>query len=203
MKKEEFLKQIDHDSYVLKNKLMVAFDQNFGTELREKDADDLHFCDIMVAIYEKRPGVDDTMVYPVLKRTVGHGVTDAQKNFLYKYTRIALKNEPGEDLEDYIMSLRDNFVDSPESRCLACMKIGVHDDAGMYTLSIFQYPMLFVEFSRMVPKTDAPTEAILVQNGGVMIIRTVHDEKEMLENPFKGNSNFEIFGDRDDDDDDD
>ena len=201
MEKKEFLKQIDRDSYILKNKLMAAFDKNFGTELQKEDADNLHFCDIMYAVYDRRPNVDATMLYPLLKRTAGHGVSNEQKNFLYKYVSFFAKNEAGADFEEFCHTVQEGFDAVSNSGILAGMKMGLYDEAGPFIISIYQYPMVFIEFFRLVPETDNKIEAMLVQNGAVLIIRTVHDEMEMLESPFQNDQDADFDDDDYDDDD--
>ena len=81
MNTKEMFNTIDREAYILKNKIMQAFDRTFGTKLSEKDADDLSFVDILMAVSDKSA----EEVYTLLKRIAGHGVSFKQKDFLYEY----------------------------------------------------------------------------------------------------------------------
>ena len=181
---------------------MAAFDENFGTELTKKDADELSFRDIMVTVYEKRPGIDDVILYPLIKRTVGHGVTAVQKKFLYEYTKILFCDEAGADFDDCVDDVRASMNGFSEGVPWAARTMIMSDKFGSFALSIFMYPMCFIEYLRKVPETDNLIEAILVQNGGIMLVRTVHDYEKLQENPFGGDNGGWLNLDDDDDDDD-
>lgn len=177
------LKQLDRDAYILKNKIMAAFDREFATNLTAKDADDLHFIDILTA--PKRQETEK--VYALLKKVANHGVTLEQKHFLYDYAHVFFANESGSDFDDHFELMKETPQLAPliakGHNCAALFKHGAFRGACLYHWQ----PIGIIEFIREVPDDVDLAEALLVQNGCAMIVRTVYalenvsDVRQILE----------------------
>lgn len=162
------LKPVDRDAYILKLKVMTAFNKAFDTAFNVAQADDISFQDILMApknAYRKD-------VYPVLKAAVKHGISPKLKEMLYQYRGMMFEDCAGKDFDDYLdevgeqmQGMGDNVVvvdflsvnDISAARCYYC------------------FPFRFMEYCVEVPDGSLPeTETILVQNGYAMIVRLVH-----------------------------
>ena len=108
------LHQIDSDAYILKNKLMVRFDKVYGTKLTSNDADNLSFMDIIMA-----PKTTDSLdLYAEIQTIAGHGVSDEQKNFLYRVFPF-FSNEPdGEDFDCMIGHMEKMIEQTGQGSCV-------------------------------------------------------------------------------------
>ena len=69
--------EIDRQSYIQKNKIMVRWAERYQVCFGSKTADDLSFADLLRAVEQQ----DREEVYAELHRLLKHGVTPSQKAF--------------------------------------------------------------------------------------------------------------------------
>ena len=171
----EMLKTIDRDAYILKNKIMVQFDKHFATELTRYDADDLHFMDILNAVRDE----NGDQVYSLLQKVANHGVTSEQKTFLYEYAQVFFSDNAGNDFEDYIEEMKNQLYSLPNMNKDASFALKFTHGKYGGALHYHQKPFWILEFFKEVDVESKPIEALLVQNGSALIIRTVHSLSEV------------------------
>ena len=196
---------MEKETWITKNKVMHAFDEEYGTNLSEFDADDLQFLDILLAVHDEKPFVDSGRVYKTLKKAAGNGVSEMAKNSIYKYAHTPFFNDPEGDIEVFIKTIVDGLKDNKNIANQGSVDIIKNDRYGTLSTKIVTRPLVFAEFSREVPRNRPEIEALLVQNGYVMIVKTTHNICNVLGDPFSNNFNplFSEYDDDDDDDDDD
>ncbi|MBR1649253.1 MAG: hypothetical protein IJ689_06635 [Alphaproteobacteria bacterium] len=189
-RERDMLQAIDRETYILKNRIMLEFDKHFGTNLRAHDADDLHYDDILGSV-ENQNGDE---VYAVLKKVVKHGVTTKQKEFLYRYIGTGFfRDEASHDFDDYLAALQAE-IPSAYAATLKFIKNRIE------VLHHYRSePFWWVVVVREIPETKLPIEAILVQNGFVMIVRTVKSWSDLPE-AWTESDVDSFYGDHDDDD---
>ncbi len=171
------LNQIDTDAYVLKNKLMHRFDEHYGTHLAEKDADDLSFLDIIMA-----PDCSDALdLYAEIKTIANHGVTDEQKNFLYKIFPFFSNSNADQDFDCLIGRLEKMIERTGREKKIAGAKMVVLDDYENDALAVYHRKPLSI--LRMQRVGDERMEAMLVQNQCILIleIRTSNEELDCID----------------------
>ncbi len=196
---------MEKETWITKNKVMHAFDEEYGTNLSEFDADDLQFLDILLAVYDEKPFVDSGRVYKTLKKAAGNGVSEMAKNSIYKYAHTPFCNHPASDIEVYIETIANELKGNKNIAEQGCVDIIMNDKHGTLSTKIVTRPLVFAEFSREVPRNRPEIEALLIQNGYVMIVKTTHNICNVLGNPFSDDFTplFTECNDDDDDDDDD
>ena len=162
------LNQIDTDAYVLKNKLMHRFDELYGTHLAEKDADDLSFLDIIMA-----PEEENTLsLYAEIKTVAGHGITDAQKNFLYRMYPYFSNSDPEHDFDMYIGRL-EKFITSTledDTGEVAAFSRRLKDNYGDGVISYYRFPFSILRIQKV---GEEKMECMLVQNQCILIFEIV------------------------------
>ena len=175
MNKTEMFNTIDREAYILKNKIMQAFDRTFGTNLSAKDADDLSFVDILMAVNNQSAEA----VYALLKRIAGHGVSFKQKDFLYEHTNMLFLNECGYDFEDLMEKLAPELDKVEGLVRVDGIPVDIKGNQGPFQIICHKGPFWILEYVGIVPKDVPVVEALLVQNGQVMVLRTEHQKKEI------------------------
>ena len=175
MNKTEMFNTIDREAYILKNKIMQAFDRTFGTNLTEKDADNLSFVDILMAV-ANQPSED---VYTLLKRIAGHGVSFKQKDFLYEHTNMLFLNDCGYDFEDLMEKLAPELDKVEGLVKMEGIPVDIEGNQGPFQIVCHKGPFWILEYVGIVPKDVPIVEVLLVQNGQVMVLRTEHQKKEI------------------------
>ena len=98
---------------------------------------------------------------------------------MYQYAGMKLEDKPGKDFDANLREIYEELASIDE---FAVIKAAYMDDPDT-SLSVFWYLWPFAEFLRIVPENDMLIEAILVKNGYVMIVRTVHSKDEIIEDP--------------------
>ncbi len=163
------IKEIDRQSYIQKNKIMVRWSELFGLDFGRKTADDLTFVDLLDMVNDR----DGEVVYRELHKIVKHGVTPEQKTFLYgAYSRIMFEDDPYADFETLIERCRGNLASMPN---LSGVVIKTQDDedpsfAGFYVVGV-KSSLDVVEY--YFETAGLPIEAILLQNGQIMVMSAV------------------------------
>ena len=164
--------QIDSDAYVLKNKLMSRFDKVYGTNLTSADADDLSFFDIIMA-----PKTTDSLdLYAEIQTIAHHGVTDEQKNFLYVLFPFFSNKPDDEDFDAVIGHMEKMIEQTGQGRCVegAFMVAATDNDAAL--ASYYRQPLSILRMQRL---GDEPMQAMLVQNGAILILEVVTSEGDL------------------------
>lgn len=165
---EVTLNQIDRDAYVLKNKLMRRFDEHYGTHLTKKDADDLSFLDIIMAPEEE----DMLSLYAEIKTIAGHGLTDAQKNFLYRIYPYFSNSDPERDFDIEIGRLEKFIISTLEddNEKVAGFSRRLQDKYGDGVLSYYRFPFSILRIQKIGKEK---MECMLVQNQCILIFEIV------------------------------
>ena len=168
------LHQIDSDAYVLKNKLMHRFDCRYGTRLMENDADDLSFLDIIMEPEEE----DALSLYAEIKAIAGHGLTNEQKNLLYKNYPYFSNSDPERDFDMVIGRLERfvvNVLENPKEK-IAGFSMRFNDYYGDGILFYYREPFSILRIQK-VGKEEF--QALLVQNQCALIFEVVTSKKEL------------------------
>lgn len=189
--------EIDRQSYIQKNKIMVCWAERYQIDFGSKTADDLTFADLLRAVEQK----DRDEVYTELHRLLKHGVTPSQKAFLYEeYSQIAFIDTAYDDFDEMLSTVGERFRKNGTDNVVLHLE---HEQkssflTGCYIYSAFPLPMIEYLFETSEPLT----EAILLQNGYILIIRALSS----LENDswFRGiKAQVDAIRDGEDEDDDD
>ncbi|MBO7556159.1 MAG: hypothetical protein J6T72_02035 [Alphaproteobacteria bacterium] len=176
--------QIDRDAYVKKNELMSHFDKAFGTQLMKSEADDLTFLDIIMAASQKASPFD---IYAEIKSVVGHGVTQEQKKFLYKFFPFFSATDPDDDYEAMIDVL-ETAISKTERAVAKGLKfvdgtsMCICDENGLVAVATYHREPFSILRVQAVASDEM--QAILVQNGKILILEVVNSE-EKFSNPFE------------------
>lgn len=162
----EKIKEIDRQSFIQKCKIMACWQKNFHIDFHEKMPDDFTFSDLMEKVENEKE--DD--VYPTLKKLVKHGVTSQQKQFLYDvYSSIVFEDNAENDFDCLLGNFSDSFRQKNLKHVLIMLKHNVSVFPSFYLYT--SYPIPTIEYCF---QTEQPlTEALLVQNGCLLIIRAV------------------------------
>lgn len=189
--------EIDRQSYIQKNKIMVCWAERYQIDFGSKTADDLTFADLLRAVEQQ----DREEVYAELHRLLKHGVTPSQKAFLYEeYSQIAFIDTAYDDFDEMLSTVGERFRKNGTDNVVLHLE---HEQkssflTGCYIYSAFPLPMVEYLFETSEPLT----EAILLQNGYILIIRALSS----LENDswFRGiKAQVDAIRDGEDEDDDD
>lgn len=189
--------EIDRQSYIQKNKIMVCWAERYQIDFGSKTADDLTFADLLRAVEQQ----DREEVYAELHRLLKHGVTPSQKAFLYEeYSQIAFIDTAYDDFDEMLSTVGERFRKNGTNNVVLHLE---HEQkssflTGCYIYSAFPLPMIEYLFETSEPLT----EAILLQNGYILIIRALSS----LENDswFRGiKAQVDAIRDGEDEDDDD
>lgn len=168
MKSKNMVYEVDKQSYIQKNRIMVRWSELFGIEWGDKTADDVRFADLLKAVKNQ----DSELVYQELYKIVKHGVSAEQKTFLYQYSKIMFEDDAEYDFGSLIDNMRDRFKDAHGSGTVVIhTKIEQDPDyRGYYCLDMTS-DLDKVEF--YFKAEELPFEAMLVQNGQILIINAV------------------------------
>lgn len=160
--------EIDRQSYIQKNKIMVCWAERYQIDFGSKTADDLTFADLLRAVEQK----DRDEVYTELHHLLKHGVTPSQKAFLYEeYSQIAFIDTAYDDFDEMLSTVGERFRKNGTDNVVLHLE---HEQkssflTGCYIYSAFPLPMIEYLFETSEPLT----EAILLQNGYILIIRAL------------------------------
>lgn len=157
---------IDSDAYILKNKLMCRFDKHYGTNLMSYDADDLSFLDIIMSVDTPDP-LD---LYAEIKTIGHHGVTDEQKNFLYKIFPFFSNEDPDYDFDSLVGRLEKMIERTGKEKQVAgAFMVASNDDAAALA-TYYRKPFSILRMQRL---GDEEMQAMLVQNQCILILEVV------------------------------
>ncbi|MBP5398941.1 MAG: hypothetical protein J6Y53_00800 [Alphaproteobacteria bacterium] len=162
------LHQIDSDAYVLKNKLMHRFDERYGTHLMRNDADDLSFMDIIMEPEEE----DALSLYAEIKAIAGHGLTNEQKNLLYRKYPYFSNSDPEKDF-DMAVGRLEKFIISTledEKEKVSGFTMRFNDQYGEGVLSYFRFPFSILRIQKIGREK---MECMLVQNQCILVFEIV------------------------------
>lgn len=189
--------EIDRQSYIQKNKIMVCWAERYQIDFGSKTADDLTFADLLRAVEQK----DRDEVYTELHRLLKHGVTPSQKAFLYEeYSQIAFIDTAYDDFDEMLSTVGERFRKNGTDNVVLHLE---HEQkssflTGCYIYSAFPLPMIEYLFETSEPLT----EAILLQNGYILIIRALSSLES--DSWFRGiKAQVDAIRDGEDEDDDD
>lgn len=176
--------EIDRQSYIQKNKIMARWAERYQVCFGNKTADDLSFADLLRAVEQQ----DREEVYAELHRLLKHGVTPSQKAFLY------------DDFDEMLSTVGEKFRENGTDNVVLHLEHELKSSfmTGCYIYSAFPLPMIEYLFET----SELLTEAILLQNGYILIIRALSS----LENDpwFRGiKAQVDAIRDGEDEDDDD
>lgn len=170
------LRSVDRDAYILKLKIANVLNEKFGTNIDLTTVEDMHFVDILSSVSGE---CDADALYAALKKVAKHGVTEKQKEFLYDHSLCFFT--PYEwDFDDYLAQMRSSV---PENDILNCAVMLVapeydKDETGPDFLCVHRRPLWVLEAFTLIPEEYPLTEAILLQNGYIMVIRTLHSPED-------------------------
>ena len=166
------IRQIDSDAYVLKNKLMHHFDEKYGTNLMKDDADNLSFFDIIISAKH----VDPAYLYADIKKIAGHGVTNEQKNILYAIFPFFSNGDSYGDFDDMISAIETAIEHTGDKNVFSAQIIAYNGrNAAAYT-TYYRRPFRILKMQRI---GEEELQAILVQNGAVLILEVVDSEDKL------------------------
>jgi hypothetical protein len=134
--------------------------------LTSSDADDLSFFDIIMA--PKTTGSLD--LYAEIQTIANHGVTDEQKNFLYVLFPF-FSNKPDEPDFDDMIGHMEKMIEGEGAFMLAV----ADKDAAL--ASYFRHPLSILRMQRL---GDEPMQAMIVQNGAILILEVVTNEEDLF-----------------------
>ena len=189
--------EIDRQSYIQKNKIMARWAERYQVCFGNKTVDDLSFADLLRAVEQQ----DREEVYAELHRLLNHGVTPSQKAFLYdEYSQIAFIDTAYDDFDEMLSTVGEKFRENGADNVVLHLEHELKSSfmTGCYIYSAFPLPMIEYLFET----SEIRTEAILLQNGYILIIRALSS----LENDpwFRGiKVQVDAIRDSEDDDDDD
>lgn len=184
----EKIKEIDRQSFIQKCKIMTFWQKNFHVDFQGKMPDELTFADLM----EKVENENEEDVYQALKKLVKHGVDCQQKQFLYNIYAPAIFLDDG--VHDFDCLLDHFATQFREARVRNLMFVQQTTNqepvVSAYFYASYPVPMLECFF-----QTEKPlTEALLVQNGYLLILRAVVSvEEEMQLKKLKTSDKGEVY----------
>ncbi len=165
--------EIDRQSFIQKCKIMARWQKLYGLNFGCRSADELTFCDLLDVVKDQ----NGEEVYAELYKLVRNGVNAAQKAFLYgDYSGISFVDEADGDFD----GLLGNFscVLNGKKLGLIVMEICKNNQPSKGCYLYSPVPMPRIEY--VFETSQSRTEAILVQNGAVLIVRGVVSVREVL-----------------------
>lgn len=171
------LRSVDQDAYILKLKIASVLNNKFGTDIDMATVENMHFADMLNAVSGEYDADD---LYRALKKTAGHGLTEKQKEFLYDHALCPFT--PYEwDFDDYLEQMRPSLVDNVAVNGSRIVVVPQYeqDTVGPDLLCFYGRPLVMMEMFTLIPEEYPPSEAILLQNGYILIIRTLYSLDEV------------------------
>lgn len=195
----DMLRSIDRDAYILKLKIASVLNKRFGADINLGNVENMHFVDILNSV---SGDYDADELYRALKKAAGHGLTQKQKEFLYDHSFCIFT--PYEwDFDDYLEHMRSSLSDEDVFNGTSVVVVPEYraDEIGPDLLCYHCRPLWLLEAFTLVPEEYPPSEAILLQNGYLMVIHTLHslDDIEVVRT-LKRLQERQPFQDDDDDD---
>ncbi len=168
MKTNDMVYEVDRQSYIQKNRIMVRWSELFGVDWGDKTADDLTFEDLLDAVNKQ----DGEQVYQELYKIVKHGVSAEQKTFLYQYSNIMFEDDAEYDFGSFIDRMCHQYGHQPRLGSII-VRTGNEENPeydGYYVIDV-KSTLDVVEY--YFETKDLPFEAMLLQNGQILIINAV------------------------------
>lgn len=197
---KEMLRSVDRDAYILKLKIASLLNGRFGTNIDMGKVEDMHFVDILASVSERH---DSDSLYAALKRVAKHGVSEKQKTFLYDHALIPFT--PYEwDFDDYLEQMRPSLEGNEVFKGTRVVVVPQYaqDEIGPDLMCFHTRPLVMMETFTLIPAEYPPTENILLQNGYVMVIHTLHslDDTDAVRALKQIAAREDMYDDYDDDD---
>lgn len=171
------LRSVDRDAYILKLKIASVLNNKFGTDIDMATVENMHFADMLNAVSGEYDADD---LYRALKKTAGHGLTEKQKEFLYDHALCPFTLYEW-DFDDYLEQMRPSLVDNVAVNGARIVVVPQYeqDTVGPDLLCFYGRPLVMMEMFTLIPEEYPPSEAILLQNGYILIIRTLYSLDEV------------------------
>lgn len=174
---KEMLRSIDRDAYILKLKIASVLNGKFGADIDMGTVENMHFTDMLNAVSGK---YDADELYQALKKTAGHGLTEKQKEFLYDHALCPFTSFEW-DFDDYLEQMRSSLLNNMAVNGSRIVVVPQYDQntVGPDLLCFYGRPLVTMEMFTLIPEEYPPSEAILLQNGYVLIVRTLYSLDEI------------------------